>query len=129
VTGQPDWMRTGLPEEGPRTIPCPCGAVMQLKDSRHGKFYGCRDWPACDYTHGAHPDGSPLGVPANKETRQARMRAHDAFDTLWKGGGMKRREAYRWMQEALGLSEDEAHIGKFDVETCERLIEAVEEGA
>jgi ssDNA-binding Zn-finger/Zn-ribbon topoisomerase 1 len=101
---------------------------MQLKKSRYGHFYGCEKWPDCDYTHGAHPDGAPMGSPADKETRQARRRAHAAFDTLWQSGGMKRREAYRWMQEALGLSEDEAHIAKFDAETCEQLIDAVEAG-
>lgn len=54
------------------------------------------------------------------------MRAHAAFDTLWKGGEMPRGDAYRWMQGALGMSQDEAHIGRFDVATCDRLVAAVE---
>jgi ssDNA-binding Zn-finger/Zn-ribbon topoisomerase 1 len=110
-------------------LTCPeCGAGMTLKSSRFGPFYGCARWPdtGCPGSHGAHPDGTPLGVPANRETKAARVRAHAAFDTLWRGGGMKRRAAYRWMQDALGLTSDEAHIGRFDVPTCERLIAAVE---
>ena len=107
-------------------LECPeCGAKMTLRKSRFGQFYGCSTWPKCDAAHGAHPDGTPLGVPANKATKQARIKAHEAFDTLWKGGRMKRSEAYSWMASALGLTAAEAHIGRFDIPTCERLVEAV----
>jgi len=108
------------------TLTCPeCGAPVRLRPSRYGLFYGCTTWPKCNGTHGAHPDGKPLGTPGNRETKDARIRAHAAFDTLWKNGGMKRKEAYRWMQDTLGMSQNEAHIGSFDVATCERLITAV----
>jgi hypothetical protein len=106
--------------------PCPeCDGEMVLRNSRYGLFYGCTKFPNCRAAHGAHPDGRPLGVPADKETKQARIRAHDAFDTLWKSGLMKRGEAYRWMQDAMGMSEDEAHIGRFGSEQCELLIQKV----
>ena len=64
---------------------CPeCGARMHLRDSSHGKFYGCERYPACDATHGAHETtGEPLGVPGDRDTRLARQRAHAAFDPLW----------------------------------------------
>lgn len=107
-------------------LTCPeCAAPMHLRPSRFGQFYGCTRYPACNGTHGAHPDGSPLGVPANRATKDARIAAHAAFDTLWKSGGMTRKEAYRWMGGALGMSKDEAHIGLFDIATCERLVAAV----
>jgi ssDNA-binding Zn-finger/Zn-ribbon topoisomerase 1 len=104
-----------------------CGAPMALKrSSRFGLFYGCTRWPECAGTHGAHQKtGEPLGTPANRETKDARIRAHRAFDRLWKGGGMKRTEAYRWMQETLGLPARKAHISMFDEATCERIIEAI----
>jgi len=98
---------------------------MILRPSRYGKFYGCERFPDCDAAHGAHEDGRPLGVPANHETKQARIRAHAAFDTLWKSGLMGRNAAYRWMQSTLGMTPDEAHIGRFDIATCDRLILAV----
>lgn len=110
---------------------CPdCGARMVLRTARRGSlagkpFYGCSNYPRCTATHGAHPDGRPLGIPGDRATKDARMRAHAAFDTLWKGGEMPRGDAYRWMQGALGMTADEAHIGRFDVATCERLIAAV----
>jgi ssDNA-binding Zn-finger/Zn-ribbon topoisomerase 1 len=111
---------------------CPeCGSDMVLRDSRFGKFYGCVRYPACDATHGAHPDGEPLGVPANKETKQARMDAHEAFDQLWKGASKAGRKsargnAYRWLREQLGLTKEQCHIGRFDKAMCLKVIELCE---
>jgi hypothetical protein len=39
---------------------------------------------------------------------------------------MSRSAAYRWMAEAMGLTEAEAHIGRMDPETCRRLIDLVD---
>ena len=112
---------------------CPeCGAPMTLRGGKYGPFYGCIEFvrTGCRGSHGAHPDGKPLGKPGDAETRQARIRAHAAFDRLWKGHGkrrrMSRRRAYRWLQETMRLSKDEAHIGRFSLEQCEALIAAVE---
>lgn len=107
-------------------LTCPeCGSPMKLRSSRYGPFYGCTAYPDCKATHGAHPDGKPLGTPADKPTKAKRIEAHDAFDKLWKENGMTRGDAYRWMQRVLNLSAREAHIGSFDIAMCERLISAV----
>jgi ssDNA-binding Zn-finger/Zn-ribbon topoisomerase 1 len=123
------FLRISRVHERERTdLTCPeCSAPMKLRDSRYGLFYGCTAFPKCKATHGAHPDGAPLGRPADKATKRARMDAHDAFDQLWKDGRMKRRAAYAWMRRALELSPEEAHIGMMDIETCQRLIEAVKD--
>ena len=103
---------------------CPeCGALMILKNSKHGLFWGCSNFPQCKAAHGAHPDGTPLGIPADKATKQARIKAHTAFDGLWKRQGMKRKRAYRWLQERMGLGEEDCHIGRFNTEQCNRVIE------
>lgn len=111
-------------------LTCPeCGAQMVLKYSGKFKvpvFYSCSQYPKCRTTHGAHPDGRALGIPANAETKKARIEAHEAFDRLWKLGGMSRGQAYAWMQQVLSLTEDEAHIGKFTTEQCVRLVAEVE---
>ena len=66
-----DWIR------GRSGMECPeCSADMVLRNSRFGKFYGCSTFPLCKATHGAHPNGKPLGFPANKELKQLRMKAH-----------------------------------------------------
>jgi ssDNA-binding Zn-finger/Zn-ribbon topoisomerase 1 len=100
---------------------------MVLRKSRFGQFYGCTRFPECKGTHGAHPDGKPLGIPADSRTKQARIRAHAAFDELWKDGRMRRPDAYRWMQQAMGLDVDGAHIGKFTIEQCDQLVTLVQQ--
>jgi len=107
-------------------LQCPeCQAPLVLRPSKYGLFYGCSTYPKCRSAHGAHPNGAPLGVPANKEVKDARVRAHASFDLLWNTGTMTRKEAYKWMQMALRLGKHEAHIGNFDLVTCNKLIEAV----
>lgn len=109
---------------------CPeCGAPMNLKPSRFGLFYGCSKWAEtkCPGGHGAHRDGTPLGVPANKATKEARQAAHHVFDHLWKTNRMSRGAAYRWMQKVMGMTSDEAHIGRFSQAECKRLVLAFRE--
>jgi len=110
-------------------LDCPdCGAPMKFHPtSRYGPFYGCSTFPKCRATHGAHPNGRPLGIPADKATKEVRIRAHAAFDRLWKGGGMSRGAAYRALQALMDMSEEEAHIGRFTKAQCERLIELLNE--
>ncbi len=50
------------------------------------------------------------------------MAAHEAFDLLWKSGKMCRRKAYKVMQEVMGMTEDQAHIGCFNADQCMLLI-------
>ena len=109
--------------------PCPeCGEPMVLRDSKYGLFYGCSDFPRCKASHGAHKKtGQPLGTPADGPTKKARIRAHDAFDQLWKGKHMDRGDAYMWMQEAMEMPADDAHIGKFTTEQCDQLELLVDE--
>lgn len=92
------------------------------------KFYGCPRYPLCTEIHGAHENGEPYGVPADKETRQLRIVAHEAFDKFWKEGIIRRQFAYECLQECLGLTSSEAHIGKFTKEQCLKLIDAIETG-
>lgn len=114
------------------SLVCPeCGAPMTLIPSRFGPFYGCTEFrkTGCKGSHGSHADGRPLGLPAQEDTKKARIRAHAAFDSLWREEHVfhNRKGAYRWMRQALGLSKDEAHIGRFTIEQCDRLIAAVDE--
>lgn len=111
-----------------RTIPCPeCGGTLRLRDSRYGLFYGCDNYPRCDCKHGAHKaTGEPLGTPATKRVREARIRAHAAFDVLWKSGRMKRSAAYRWLTAAMGREASEGvHIGSLDEVGCDLVVDVV----
>ena len=107
---------------------CPeCGAPMALGSykSTGNPYYRCRHWPDCRGSHGAHADGSPLGIPANQATKTMRIAAHDVFDRLWKRGRMTRSHAYHWMAHHLRMTREEAHIGRFTTEQCSALIRAV----
>ena len=117
-------------------MPCPesgCDGTMRLRPSRYGLFYGCTRFPRCKASHGAHPDGRPLGVPATKAVKDARIRAHAAFDPLWQSmpaatkreGRHNRETMYRWLAEALGIPRDDCHMGTFDEATCERVVALV----
>ena len=100
---------------------------MVLREGKFGLFYGCTNYPECTCAHGAHKEGgAPLGIPANRETKDWRIKAHDAFDQLWKVKKvMKRKEAYKWMAESMELPSEEAHIGMFDISQCQKLIDLV----
>lgn len=120
------------PPKNVAKLTCPdCGEPMELLWTRRCRYYRCSAYPHCCVTHGAHPDGMPMGTPADKETRGWRIAAHGAFDRLWMqpGACMEREQAYQWMMYALGLTRAQAHIGRFDAEQCRRLITKVKEVA
>jgi ssDNA-binding Zn-finger/Zn-ribbon topoisomerase 1 len=105
---------------------CPeCGANMYLKEGRFGPFFSCCRWPSCTGAHAAHANGTPMGIPADKETRRLRNLVHLHFDLLWQEGGMTRQEAYTWLQQIMNLTPEEAHIGRFTRDQCEQLIQRV----
>ena len=110
---------------------CPyCGNPSRLTNGRevyphiprlHGNpIYACmpcRAWVGC------HPGTTnALGRLANGELRKAKMAAHAAFDPLWKEGDMKRKQAYKWLSERLGIDYRDCHIGMFDQASCERVV-------
>ena len=104
---------------------CPeCGAPMELKDGRFGTFYGCTGFPRCTVTGSVHKGTDRiLGTPADRETKAWRIKAHAAFDPLWKSGNMTRPDAYKWLAGELGISVEDCHIGHFDIRQCKRVIE------
>lgn len=115
-------------------VVCPyCGSGADLvsgqsvyphrSDLFHKWFYMCSP---CDARVGCHPKSKrPLGRLANSELRRWKMKAHAAFDPLWKSKKMSRKEAYSWLSDRLGIHPDETHIGMFDVEMCKKVIKAV----
>ena len=98
-------------------------AIYPHRPDLFGKtFYRCKP---CDAYVGCHPGTTePLGLLANHETRKWRQKAHAAFDPIWKTGRMNRKDAYRALSEALGICEDNCHIGRFEPEMCKRVLEA-----
>lgn len=105
-------------------LTCPeCGDPMRLVEtfwSDHPWQWRCVRSPLCSGTHGAHPDGSPLGVPGDSLTKAARAAAHDVFDRLWKSGAMSRGKAYQELDAALGSEPGGSHFGAMPIAECQR---------
>lgn len=93
------------------------------------KFWQCAPCKAhvgCHAAGNGEGDGTkPLGRLANDELRRWKSKAHAAFDPLWKARTMRRKEAYGWLAQSLGISAANCHIGMFDVDLCKRTVEAV----
>lgn len=106
----------------------PCEKVYStVYHSNYGDIWVCDNYPECDAYVGCKPSGKPLGTLANSELRGMRVKTHNLFDKIWKKKLMNRSHAYRWMAEEMGLTAKQAHIGKFNIEQCEKLQELVKE--
>lgn len=124
-----------------KTVICPyCGTPARMvkgaelypnhpnEDLAGKNFYRCAP---CDAHVGCHAPNphmgfagtEPLGRMANFALRRAKNHAHRAFDPLWKQGFMKRRQAYAWLAQQLGIALEECHIGMFDIEQCRRVTD------
>ena len=93
---------------------CPkhkCELVPQK--TKYGTRYNCPEL-ACTVVCW---DGS-TSTPADYNTRQARIEAHDAFDRLWRSGMFKRKEAYHKLAKHLKMKTEDVHIGHFDKDTA-----------
>ena len=117
-------------------LTCPeCGRPMELAehpehiypDGGRRKYYRCTDRLFCTATHWAHPDGTPLGLPGDRATKEARVSAHEAIDRLSVRNGWSKWRLYGWLQRITNLTKEEAHIGRFTVAQCEAVIHGVEE--
>lgn len=88
-------------------------------DLRFKNFWTCEP---CGARVGCHGGGKkPLGRLATAQTRRLKMRAHEAFDPLWRGGRMSRSAAYAWLAKALGVPQSECHMGTLPDHLLERV--------
>jgi hypothetical protein len=112
-----------------------CQSLAEYVDSSevyNGRSYGmiylcrpCRAWV------GVHKGtDKPLGRLANKDLREWKIKAHAAFDPLWKakmrqGHSKKsaRNSGYAWLAEQMGIPREACHVGMFDVEQCKQVVE------
>lgn len=111
---------------------CPyCGDKPKLVDSEviygtsYGMVYYCEP---CNAYVGVHKhNNKPLGRLANKELREAKKQAHFYFDQIWKKGKQKginnaRHKLYIWLSKQLNIPLKYTHIGMFDIENCNNVI-------
>ena len=95
-------------------------AAKRLKLERE-MIYQCQN---CNAWVGCHKGTTrPLGNLANEVLRLKRMETHQVYDAFWKRSGMTRTQAYKWLAEQMNLTEDRAHIGSFEMDQCQMVIE------
>ena len=84
------------------------------------KLYQCQN---CNARVGCHRGTTrPLGSVANEMLRLKRKETHEVFDGWWKEHHMSRTQAYKLLAHKLGIFSDQAHIGSFDMDQCQRVI-------
>lgn len=94
----------------------------------------CEAWVGC---HKNSKRNAPLGRLANKELREWKIKAHAAFDPMWRAKmlrdrcsqGEARNAGYAWLAQQLAISLDDMHIGMLNVEQCKRVVAACAGGA
>jgi hypothetical protein len=111
-----------------------CGGKVELADAREiygdsverlglesEKIYLCR---TCNARVGCHRGTErPLGNVANEVLRLKRRETHEIFDAFWRRKKLSRTQAYRWLAEQLRLPENRTHIGSFEMDDCQRVID------
>lgn len=87
-------------------------------------LYQCQN---CNARVGCHKGTTrPLGNVANEVLRLKRRETHQVFDSFWQSSGMSRTKAYKWLAQEMGLSEKDAHIGGFEMDQCQQVIDLCE---
>lgn len=95
-------------------------AASRLK-LRNEWFYQCQN---CNARVGCHKGSKrPLGNVANEVLRLKRMETHQVFDACWKHHRMTRTAAYKWLSGKMGLPEEKTHIGGFEMDQCQQVID------
>ena len=112
---------------------CPyCGGEVILTSNKelYGREYGkhprCYLCKNCKASVGVHPNNRPLGILANAELKELKMKAHRLFDPYWKSKKMKRQEAYRKLASKLNIAYDNCHIGYFNKPMLLKVIKILE---
>lgn len=92
----------------------------EVYGTSYGMIYLCRP---CKAWVGVHKGtNKSLGRLANSNLREYKKEAHKYFDQIWKSGKMTRHGAYKWLSNELHIKKEFTHIGMFNEETCQKVI-------
>lgn len=102
-----------------------CKGVNTVVHTTNDKIYGgkkygsgycylCTNCGAYVSTHKPRPKEA-MGILANKQMRDMKMKCHDLFDTMWRNP-QERRKKYSELASKLGIPVSECHFGYFDMD-------------
>lgn len=95
--------------------------IIYGKEYGSGKCYYCTECGAYVGTHKPRPTEA-LGLLANKEMRDMKMKCHDIFDAIWKEKETRkeqcqaRNELYVRLAKEMSMDVEECHFGWFDID-------------
>lgn len=97
----------------------------------HGRQYGsgyCYLCTQCGANVGTHKPRSKeaLGLLANREMKDMKMKCHDLFDRLW-SNHEQRLFLYEKLAANLGIPVQECHFGYFDLDMLSKAYEVLQE--
>lgn len=97
------------------------GASTGRLRKKNEKIYQCQN---CGARVGCHKGTDrPLGNVANEMLRLKRIETHQIFDSFWKRQHISRAAAYKWLAKKMNLPEGAAHIGDFEMDQCQKVID------
>lgn len=113
-----------------------CGGRVECisNDKIYGRRYGsgycyrCTECGAYVGTHKPWPDKA-LGILADAEMRDWKMKCHGLFDALWKDAKnrrKRRRQLYIRLAGEMGISVEACHFGYFDLQQLKRAYQILE---
>ena len=109
---------------------CNGKVIYTTNDKIYGKQYGsgycylCLNCRAYVGTHKPYPTVA-LGILANEEMRNLKMKAHSLFDKKWINR-KERNKCYEELAKQLGINSEECHFGYMDKDMLLKAIEILE---
>ena len=98
-----------------------CGGrvVFTTNDKIYGKIYGdgkCYLCTQCRAYVGVHKGTkTALGILANDEMKEWKIKCHDLFDSFWKDGSNNRNYLYKKLATQMNIERNHCHFGHFNL--------------
>lgn len=105
-----------------------CGGNVEFVDNSkvYGKQYGngkCYLCTNCRAYVGVHTGTkTALGILANQEMRDKKIKCHDLFDSMWRGTN-KRNQLYKKLADEMQIERSHCHFGHFDIEELDKAYD------
>jgi len=105
------------------------GKVIYISNAKiYGKQYGsgyCYYCSGCGAYVGTHipRPREALGILANDEMKEWKIKCHNLFDPLWKNKTKSRGKLYSALADQMGIPTRQCHFGYFDLVALKKAYE------
>ena len=108
-----------------------CGGevIFTTNDRIYGKLYGngkCYLCTKCKAYVGVHTGSkTALGILANDEMKEWKVKCHNLFDTFWKNGRNDRNYLYKKLANQMKIERSHCHFGHFNLEELKKAYSII----